>query len=257
MTTFFDRQRLARSRDPWDRLAGDPPDRPVDATLKVFIGYDARESIAFHVLAHSILSRTSLPVSIVPLMSQTVAKYTRPRDPRQSTDFSFTRFLVPYLSGYEGVSIFMDCDMLLRADLAELGAYVSDDCAVYCCPHDYTPTETTKFLGQPQTAYPRKNWSSFMVFRNARCMALTPAYVNTASAADLHRFAWVPDDKIGSLPLAWNYLIGEPNQTTDPPKNLHWTQGGPWFPEYAEAPYAEEWRAALQAMTLAAVPVGV
>ena len=87
----------------------------------------------------------------------------------QSTEFSFSRFLTPYLSGYEGWSIFMDCDMLVPRDIAELWALRDDRFAVMCVKHDHRPVETTKFLDTPQTAYGKKNWSSVMLFNNARC----------------------------------------------------------------------------------------
>jgi hypothetical protein len=191
-----------------------------------------------------------MPVSITPLMSRTLASvFTRPRSETQATDFSFTRFLVPYLCGYRGVAVFMDCDMLMQGDVAELGWHMMMDknAAAFCCHHDYVPNESVKFLGRPQAAYPRKNWSSFMVFRNARCLTLTPEYVSTASASDLHRFAWLSDDP-SPLPLEWNYLVGEPNQSTEEPKNIHWTIGGPWFPEYANVPFADDWRAMRDSM---------
>jgi hypothetical protein len=221
-----------------------------DTPLRIFIGFDEAETVAYHVLAHSIMARTRMPVAITPLMSRTLsAVYTRPRSATQATDFSFTRFLVPYLSGYQGVSLFMDCDMLMRGAVEELGEYLLQDrgAAVFCCQHDYVPTSEAKFLGREQKAYPRKNWSSFMMFRNARCLALTPDYVSQASAADLHRFAWLKGEP-GQFPLEWNYLVGEPNQATVAPKNVHWTIGGPWFPEYADAPFADEWRATRDAM---------
>ena len=213
--------------------------------LRIFIGYDPRETVAFHVLAHSIVTRASIPVAITPIISRTIPVFQRPRDPGQSTDFSFTRFLVPYLSGYMGYSVFMDSDMLCLTDIADLVATTDQQSAVdvLVCQHDYTPRATTKFLGQPQKAYPRKNWSSLIVFRNSTfpCRRLTPKYVNEASAADLHRFAWCEDHRIGTLPLSWNYLVDEPNQDQDPPKIVHWTQGGPWFPEYANAEHADAW----------------
>jgi hypothetical protein len=113
--------------------------------------------------------------------------------------------------------------------------------AVYVCQHDYTPRTETKFLGQRNDPYPRKNWSSVMLFNNACCPMLTPKFVNQATPAELHRFAWLTNRDIGELPLGWNYLVGEPNQTEAPPKNIHWTQGGPWFRDYAHTSYAQEW----------------
>lgn len=227
--------------------------------LRIFIGYDERETVAYHVLAHSILRQATQPVSITPLVRSQLHVYgfTRPRAAGESTDFAYSRFMVPALCGYYGLAVFMDCDMLLRADICEVGAYVyQSEKAVAVCQHDYIPRQSTKFLGQVQSAYPRKNWSSFILFDTAKCTALTPDYVNTASPADLHRFRWLRDDAIGTLPLSWNYLVGEDNQSTDPPKNIHFTNGTPCFPEYANCDYADEWFAERDRM-LSAASLGV
>lgn len=213
-------------------------------TLNIFIGYDSREPLAYHVCCHSILTRTSIPVSITPLVLSSLRRiFTRERGPAESTEFTYSRFLVPYLSGYQGRSLFMDCDMLMRTDLLHLFLHLlaDPDRSVWCCQHDYIPKDTVKFLGQVQTAYPRKNWSSFMLFDNAKCRALTPEYVNTATGAQLHRFAWMPDAQIGALPLDWNWLVGE-YEKDDAASNVHFTNGGPWFAEYTSVDYADEWR---------------
>lgn len=225
--------------------------------LKIFIGYDSREPLAYHVLAHSILQRASVPVAIHPLVQSTLRTqglYTRARGATESTEFSLTRFLVPALCGFRGHAVFMDCDMLCQADVAELwDVILEQDVAVSVCQHDYTPTSATKFLDQVQTVYPRKNWSSFMVFCNAKCRALTPEYVNAASGLELHRFHWTTDAQIGALPLAWNWLIG-PYAPNAAAKVLHWTDGGPWFEASRTAPHADAWFAELGAM-LGGVPV--
>ena len=212
--------------------------------LNVYIGYDPNETVAYHVLAHSILRRASIPVSIAPLMrSQLGALYTRARGPTESTEFSLTRFLVPALSEFRGWSLFMDCDMLCLADVAELAAAIpaATDKAVLVCQHDYVPKTERKFLDQVQTRYPRKNWSSLMLFNNERCRALTPEYVNSASGLDLHRFRWTEDERIGSLPLEWNWLVGEYDHTPDA-RIVHYTLGGPYFDDYRDCDYAAEWR---------------
>lgn len=222
--------------------------------VRVFIGYDPKETVAYHVLAHSILRQASMPVSITPISRTTLARvYSRERLPNESTEFSISRFLVPYLCDYDGIGIFLDCDMLVQADIYELFAHgvANPDMAVLCCQHDYTPSSGVKFLGQPQAVYPRKNWSSVMVFNAQHCRALTPAYVNTASGLDLHRFHWTTDDQIGALPLDWNWLVGEYGPHAEA-KNLHWTLGGPWFSDYALAPHAERWYAERDRMLKAA-----
>jgi hypothetical protein len=211
--------------------------------VNVFIGYDSRESVAFYTLAHSILRRASVPVSITPVMqSQLKDVYRRQRGPTESTDFSLTRFLVPLLSAYRGWSLFMDCDMLCRVDIAGLQHEIErqSEKAILVCKHDYVPKTERKFLGQVQTKYERKNWSSVMLFNNARCRALTSDYVNTASGLDLHRFRWIADAEIGSLPLEWNWLVGEYGFNPDA-KVAHFTIGGPYFREYRDCDYAQEW----------------
>ena len=218
--------------------------------LNVYIGYDPRESVAFYTLAHSILRRSSIPVSIAPLMqSQLKGLYRRSRGPTESTEFSLTRFLVPALSDYRGWSIFMDCDMLCRADIAALAREIErqPDKAVLVCQHDYVPKTQRKFLGHVQTKYPRKNWSSLMLFNNARCRALSADYVNSASGLDLHRFAWTGDEAIGALPLEWNWLVGEYDY--NPAANIvHYTIGGPYFDAYRSCDYADEWFTEFESM---------
>lgn len=214
--------------------------------LNIFVGYDSREDVAFHTLKHSIERHASVPVSIRPIKLGEVQErglYTRQRGPTESTEFSLTRFLVPALSGYSGWSVFMDCDMLCRADIAGLAAEMQrqPDKALLVCQHDYTPSPERKFLNQIQTIYPRKNWSSVMVMNNERCRGLTAEYVNNASGLELHRFNWLADEAIGSIPLEWNWLVTE--YTFNPDAGIaHFTRGGPWFEPYRDCDYADEWR---------------
>ena len=211
--------------------------------INVFIGYDPREAVAFSVLAFSIHRRASQPVCITPLMlSQLKDDYTRERHPLQSTDFSFTRFLTPYLSNYTGWSVFMDCDMLVLDDIARLWALRDERYAVQVVKHHHVPKEDTKFLGAKQTKYEKKNWSSVILFNNAKCRALTPEYVNTATGLELHQFKWLGNDElIGEIPHRWNHLADY-----DPPNSdvslVHYTIGGPYFEEYVNCEHAEAWR---------------
>ena len=221
--------------------------------IPIYIGFDPRETVAFHVLAHSIHARASQPVTIAPLMlSQLERVLTRERHALQSTDFSFSRFLTPYLSGYSGWSLFTDCDMLMLEDVAKLWALRDERYAVMVVKHQHTPRETVKFLGEPQSKYEKKNWSSVMLFNNARCAALTPEYVNTASGLELHQFKWLNDEVlIGALPDRWNHLVGYNARRSDAAL-VHYTLGGPYFPEYAHCEYAQEWFEARDAMLHAA-----
>ena len=212
--------------------------------IRVFLGYDQNETVAYHVLAHSIMRHATVPVSITPLMLSQLPM-TRKRDPKQSTEFSFSRFLVPYLCNYDGTAIFMDCDMLCRSDIATLQA--SHNAAVSVVQHDYQPRPEDKFLGQKQTIYAKKNWSSVMVFNNARCRALTPEYVNRASGLELHQFKWLEEAEIGALDKAWNHLVTE-YQPNPAAKLVHFTRGGPWFAKFRFCEYAQAWRDELTLM---------
>lgn len=223
-------------------------------SLRVFIGYDSREPVAYHVAAHTVLTTASGPVAIMPLVQsqlRTAGLYTRERGNTEATEFSMTRFLVPYLSGYEGVSVFMDCDVVVRGDVVglvrDLMAQPASSTAVWVAQHDYVPKASVKMDGQTQTTYPRKNWSSVMVFANVRCHMLTPTYVNEASGLELHRFLWLQDPQIGSLPLEWNWLVEEyPHH--DRAKILHYTNGGPWFAEHQDCDHASDWLDAYDAL---------
>jgi len=143
--------------------------------------------------------------------------------------------------------------MLMVGDVAELWSLRDDRYSVMCVKHDYRPVEDTKFLGQIQTKYEKKNWSSVMLFNNAKCTTLTPQVVESESGLYLHQFKWLSSDsEIGELPNAWNYLVGEPVPRPSEPKLVHYTLGGPYFEKYATCDYAEEWRAEHARMSFAA-----
>lgn len=222
--------------------------------IRVFIGYDPREAAAFNVLSHSIQVRASQPVLIAPLMlSQLSHVFTRERHPLQSTDFSFSRFLVPYLSDYTGWSVFCDCDMLMLDDIASLWSLRDDRYAVQVVKHDHKPSDTVKFLDQPQRPYEKKNWSSVILFNNAKCTALTPDYVNRASGLELHQFKWLGDDRlIGDLPHRWNHLVDyDPTVPQEDVSLLHYTEGGPYFETYKNCSYSDIWFAERDRMLFA------
>ena len=208
--------------------------------IYVFIGYDEGEKIAYHVLAESIRRNSSEPVSITPLCLNNLPKFTRDKQQNQSTDFAFSRFMVPSLRKFDGWSIFMDCDMMFRGDIAELWNMRNMRYSVMCCKHDYEPKQI-KFRGAKNEKFEKKNWSSLMLLQNQMCHRLEPDYVNNASGLELHQFKWLMnDDAIGDIPLEWNWLVGEYEYNKDA-KNVHWTLGGPYFEEYARSDYADEW----------------
>jgi len=206
--------------------------------IPIFIGYDPRERAATNVLIDSLYQNSKLPLCIVPLVTPQLKKqgiFKRDRDPKQSTAFSFTRFLVPYLMNYEGWAIFMDCDMLCKTDICSLWNLKNDKYSLMCVKHDHNPKETKKFLNEIQTNYPKKNWSSLMLFNCKKCKSLSLDYVNNAKGLDLHRFNWLEGDhEIGSIPVSegWNFLVGvQDKEKISKPNLIHWTLGGPWFRE--------------------------
>ena len=213
----------------------------VPTPCNVFIGYDYGEPVAYHILSESIRSHASGPVSITPLSLNNLREFKRAKESNQSTDFAFSRFLVPYLSKYTGWSIYMDCDMMFRSDIYDLYGYATYKYSVMCCKHDYIPKQDVKFRGAKNEAFPKKNWSSVMLFHNSQCTALTPEYVNKASGLELHQFKWLErEHMIGDIPLEWNWLVNEYNYNPDA-KNVHWTLGGPWYKDYENQDYADEW----------------
>ena len=208
--------------------------------IKVFIGFDEGEKVSYHILSESIRRQSSVPVSITPLCLSNIPEFKRELQPNQSTEFAFSRFLVPYLSKYEGWSLFLDCDMMFRDDIKNLWDMIDKNKSIMCCKHDYVPKQNIKFKGAKNEPFPKKNWSSFMLMNNHRCKILSKEYVETASGLDLHQFKWTHEENVGELPLEWNWLVGEYEYNKNA-KNVHWTLGGPYFEDYARSDYADEW----------------
>ena len=208
--------------------------------IKVFIGFDEGEKVSYHILSESIRRQSSVPVSITPLCLSNIPEFKRELQPNQSTEFAFSRFLVPYLSKYEGWSLFLDCDMMFRDDIKNLWDMIDENKSIMCCKHDYIPKQNVKFRGAKNEPFPKKNWSSFMLMNNHRCKILSKEYVETASGLDLHQFKWTHEENVGELPLEWNWLVGEYEYNKNA-KNVHWTLGGPYFEDYARSDYADEW----------------
>ncbi len=221
-----------------------------DNLISIFIGYDSRERAATNVLIDSIYQNSTVPVSVTPLVNTQLKAqklFYRQRDKNQSTDFSFTRFLVPKLMGYKGWAIFMDCDMLCITDINRLWSLRDDTKALLCVKHNHIPDSEAKFLGEKQTKYQKKNWSSLMLFNCAKCKNLTVEYVNSASGLELHQFKWLNDDsEIGGIEeFGWNFLVDvqefpENQSQRDQIGLLHWTLGGPWFDKNKQYSYFDQ-----------------
>ena len=217
--------------------------------FKIFIGWDQREPEAYEVARFSLERRSSVPLEVTPIkLDELKARgwYHRGEDPLASTEFTYSRFLTPALAGFEGWALFCDCDFLWLADVAGLLKFADKKKALFCVQHDYRPTEKTKMDGKVQTIYPRKNWSSLMLFNcdHPSVRKLTPELVNRETGAYLHRLQWVADDDIGALPEEWNWLEGW-NQppASGTPKAVHFTRGGPWFEQWREVDYGALWLA--------------
>jgi lipopolysaccharide biosynthesis glycosyltransferase len=213
--------------------------------FKIFIGYDSREAIGFHVLAHSILLNSTIPVSITPIKLTNIKNfYKRKKGKKDSTEFSISRFLTPYLSGYKGYSLFLDCDFIVKGDVADLIKIIvkNPDKTIWCVQHkNYLPKYKKKFLNEKQLPYLRKNWSSFMLFNNKKCKALKPKFVQKVNGLYLHQFKWIKNfNQIGKLPKKWNNLVGE-QKILNNFKALHYTSGGPYFKKYRNCDGAKFW----------------
>lgn len=213
----------------------------------IYIGFDDTEVPAYRACVRSIEQNTDSIINIAPLCQDDLRDrkvYDRPIDDLGSTQFTFTRFLVPYLSDYTGWSLFIDCDFIFLDDIGELFSLCDDRYAIMCVKHDYNPTNTIKMGGKTQHIYPRKNWSSLVLWNNNHPAnkVVDPSLVNTKSAQFLHRFMWLDDRDIGSITHQWNWLVDWYKEPVDgKPKALHFTEGGPWINGYENCSYSSEW----------------
>ena len=221
----------------------------------VYIGYDTREDIAYQVSKFSILNK-SKNITINPLkLSELKDKklYWRDEDKLGSTEFTFSRFLVPELNEFNGWALFCDCDILFLEDINNLFELADEKYAVMCVQHDYKPKEGVKMDGKAQTLYPRKNWSSLVLWNcsHPSNKAINKELINQPDTTGkyLHRFSWLKDEEIGSLPHHWNWLAGWYEEPQDgSPKAIHYTEGGPWFENYRHCEYHQYWKDNLRLM---------
>jgi lipopolysaccharide biosynthesis glycosyltransferase len=226
--------------------------------IPIMIGFDQREAIAYHVCCQSIISRSTRPVAITPLALNTLKGYHESHKDG-SNAFIYSRFLTPYLMNYQGWAIFMDGDMVVQDDIADLWAQRDDRFAVMVVKHDYKTRAREKYLGNVNEDYPRKNWSSVILWNcgHPANKILTPGYVETASGSKLHRFWHLTDDQIGDLPIVWNWLAEE-YQTNYLASLVHYTLGTPCFSEYARCEMSNAWwkehKAAAEPLTPAVLP---
>lgn len=221
--------------------------------MKIFIGWDSKQQAASQVCEYTLRKYSSTPLDITHLKKQDLIDqgcYFRPEGDPSSTEFTYTRFLVPYLCDYQDFAMFIDSDFLFTNDIWRLFNLVHNDFgnkdrAAYCVKHsEYIPKSDTKFYGKPQITFPKKNWSSMIIFNNAHphCRKLSPMTVANQTPQWLHRFSWIPDQdkQLGNLPMMWNWLVGEYAELDPPPYGLHYTNGGP-FNEVLGQDYEELW----------------
>ena len=224
--------------------------------MKVFVGYDDREDIAYKVCEYSI-KRKNKKTQVLALKQEELKEaklYWREKDPLSSTAFTFTRFLVPALMNYDGWAIFCDCDIIWMIDPAQIMQYADEKYAVMVVKHDYTPPEGEKMDGQKQLPYPRKNWSSVILWNcgHPSNKKVTPDLVNTETGQYLHRFNWLKNDEIGELSHHWNWLVNHYHEPKDGmPLAIHYTEGGPWFDNYKHCEYGYHWEMIRNEMVVA------
>jgi lipopolysaccharide biosynthesis glycosyltransferase len=208
---------------------------------RIYVGYDEREAVAYHVFANSIIRRASRPVSFCPLALNSLAGYKEEHQDG-SNAFIYSRFLVPHLQNYKGWALFADGDMLCKVDITELFDKADESKAVMVVKHDYKTKYPRKYLGNKNEDYPRKNWSSVILWNcgHPANQVLTPDYIQSASGSHLHRFEWLDDNDIGELPATWNWLVSEYAHNPSA-RILHYTVGTPCFQEYADCDHADRW----------------
>jgi lipopolysaccharide biosynthesis glycosyltransferase len=209
--------------------------------IPIFIGYDPNESVAFHTCSSSIIRNTSEPVAIIPLALNLLNNYKEVHNDGSNT-FTYTRFLVPYLTKYFGHAIFLDGDMLVLDDIVNLWNMRSNNYAVQVVKHNYKTKSKIKYLNNHNADYPKKNWSSVMIWNcsHAKNKFLTPISIAESTGEILHRFTWLNEDEVGDLPLEWNWLSDEYG-TNEDAKLIHYTLGIPDFKQFSNVVYSDLW----------------
>ena len=214
---------------------------PENRNVKIYIGFDQRESVAYHTFVQSLIDHASIPLDITPLAVKTLKGYEEKHEDK-SNDFVYSRFLTPFLNDFKGWAIFVDGDMICQTDIKELLDLRDNSKALQVVKHDYKTKANQKYLGNINQDYPRKNWSSVILWNCAhpKHKLLTPDFIANESGKYLHRFSWLEDSEIGGLPKEWNWLATEyPNN--DQANIIHYTLGTPCFKDYRDTEMSDIW----------------
>jgi lipopolysaccharide biosynthesis glycosyltransferase len=209
--------------------------------IRLAVGFDQREAVAYHVFCQSVISKSSLPIVFLPLALNNLPMYSEGHSDG-SNNFIYSRFLTPYLYNFSGWAIFADGDMVCNEDIAKLWALKDDSKAVIVVPHDYQTKASQKYLGNKNENYPRKNWSSVILWNcgHPKNKLLSPSLIKSQSGAFLHRFQWLDDSDIGFLPIEWNWLAIEYEENKNA-KLIHYTLGTPCFRDYSDTSMSNFW----------------
>ena len=214
---------------------------PENKNVKIYIGFDQRESVAYHTFVQSLIDHASIPLDITPLAVKTLKGYEEKHEDK-SNDFVYSRFLTPFLNDFKGWAIFVDGDMICQTDIKELLDLRDNTKALQVVKHNYKTKANQKYLGNINQDYPRKNWSSVILWNCAhpKHKLLTPDFIANESGKYLHRFSWLEDSEIGGLPKEWNWLVTEyPNN--DQANIIHYTLGTPCFKDYRDTEMSDIW----------------
>ena len=210
--------------------------------FNIYIGFDQKESVAYHTFCQTLIQNSSMPLQITPLALSNLNLYREAHNDR-SNDFVYSRFLTPYLNAFEGWALFADGDMICQSDIKELFELRDDSKAVMVVKHNYKTKQEEKYLGNINENYPRKNWSSLILWNceHEAHKILSPDFIEKQSGAFLHRFSWIKDEQIGELEKEWNWLALE-YEEKESINLIHYTIGTPCFKEYSNTSLSSFWK---------------
>jgi lipopolysaccharide biosynthesis glycosyltransferase len=212
--------------------------------IRVFVGADESQLVPAAVLEYTIRKHTAGRVEFTTMRDLPVPM---PKDPakRPRTGFSFYRFMLPKLAGYQGRALYLDCDMQVFANLSELWAIPFDGQTVLCT---YQPEPPERWKGN-KSFKPGRHLAVMML----DCSRLDWDVHEIVRGLDEDRYGYtelmsdlaiVPEEQIEErIPVEWNSLEHYEAGTT---KLVHYTQvpTQPWKND--ESPLRELWLGAFR-----------